>query len=330
MLAASPRNRCAILLLGMARFGQRRKMQRPRLLPSSAFQVLMVGYAAVALFLMVFWIARSLLGEEESSSAFVLAAAAAAPLVLALVWDRLRGIKIFGVEFDLKAAEAKLDEEVAVAVQLQESSATPELVEGLAVALSGPRPDGIKVNLGDGSFWWSTRLLLLASLVDDFDATSYLVFTDSDDRYVGSVEPRAVRRAFGAVDTFSVETYHKLLSAPAPDLTDVERIRQIAWGWPYGFDAAPVLPGRQAISEEDKHLSAENRYKRYVTRTMVQELLGEALFKDALEWNGRTLTSAEQLAIVGRQSPVVALELGDQFDRLVIRCQVAQRIIMSA
>lgn len=62
------------------------------------------------------------------------------------------------------------------------------------------------LDIGDGQRWWSTRLFLLASLLQSLTAIRQVVFCDSAGRFVGMASPGAITdglaRAFGALDTF--------------------------------------------------------------------------------------------------------------------------------
>jgi hypothetical protein len=62
------------------------------------------------------------------------------------------------------------------------------------------------LNIGDGERWWSTRLFLLASLLQSLTAIRQLVFCSSVGHFVGMASPGAITdglaRAFGALDKF--------------------------------------------------------------------------------------------------------------------------------
>lgn len=60
-----------------------------------------VGYLVVAIFGLTFLLVRSRWPALENSTVTTIAVLVAAPLAIALVWNRLTGVKVFGLEVSL-------------------------------------------------------------------------------------------------------------------------------------------------------------------------------------------------------------------------------------
>ena len=86
-----------------------------------------------------------------------------------------------------------------------QSSARSEIVENIKRAITeNAKTDVIKINLGHGESWWSTRLHLLAALCADYTNVRQLLFESNGYRFVGMCAPsqarRLLARAFPAVE----------------------------------------------------------------------------------------------------------------------------------
>jgi Domain of unknown function (DUF4062) len=57
-----------------------------------------------------------------------------------------------------------------------------------------------EINLGDGKYWWSTRLYLLAALAVDFTKIRQFVFVDADGVFIGMASPWVICHALLAVN----------------------------------------------------------------------------------------------------------------------------------
>lgn len=287
-------------------------------------RVLILGYVAVAIFFAVFFLVRGLSEDGVSSGALILSAIAAAPLLLAIVWDRLASLKLFGVEIEFnKVVATTTDKAVAEAVQLQKSSNTPELVEGLVAALATPggSTTAIHVDIRNGDYWWSTRLLLLAALVADFDAAEYLIFTGTDDRYLGGVWARAARRGLAAHDQTAAQIYRRLFAEASAHANDEQAIvSTIAFQWPYSFATDPS-------AGVDESAQAERRHAQLVSPEWLRSTFAGDLFDDRVVWDGSELTPAQQLGVVTQSAPLVALLCDSKFGCIFNRCRMAQQLV---
>ncbi len=75
------------------------------------------------------------------------------------------------------------------------NSEEPEIVMNIRRAITeGVKADLIKVNLGTGKKWWSTRLHLLCALCAEYTDVRQLLFEGEDHRFLGMCSPSQARR----------------------------------------------------------------------------------------------------------------------------------------
>jgi len=99
-----------------------------------------------------------------------------APVILGLLWDRLKSLKIGEIELILDQASSTLNIELASAIQNSQSSETPDLVNLIASAIAQADLKLVEVNLRCRDYWWTTRLFLLAALTQEYTNVERLVF----------------------------------------------------------------------------------------------------------------------------------------------------------
>jgi hypothetical protein len=86
------------------------------------------------------------------------------------------------------------------------------------------------LKIDGGERWWSTRLFLLANLLNALtDVQQQLVFSNSDDRFVGMASPSAVidglRNSYIELDQLSMSQVQQIVDSPLRDVP-VQRRRQ--------------------------------------------------------------------------------------------------------
>lgn len=163
----------------------------------SWLQVALVAYAVVAVFGLAYLVVSLAWDGLSSGSTAVVAGLVAAPLALGLLWPRLTGFGILGIELTLAQVTVQPDIDLAPAMMLGAmGSAPPEMIEQ-GKRLIEPEVELVEVNLGDGSHWWSTRLFLLAALAQDWSGVKAFAFVSGgcDRRFIGTATPGNVRRA---------------------------------------------------------------------------------------------------------------------------------------
>jgi hypothetical protein len=116
------------------------------------------------------------------------------------------------------ASDASFDLEAIVGADnidrseiLFSQSYVPYLVQQLQQLGDSPL---LKIDLRDGTYWWSTRLYALATLAADFTSVEWLLFVDEGTRYVGIVRPRDLTRALAAAQPELESEYRLAHVAP--------------------------------------------------------------------------------------------------------------------
>ena len=159
------------------------------------------GYAVVAIFAVTYLLAREIDPELSLSEALVPAALVAAPLVVALLGDRISGVKLPWIEISLSEVRVEINGDLSSTIQKFSSVDADERLEiGRRIGELIADPDGIvllRADLGDGKAWWSTRIFLLAALASDYTGIQRIVFVDEGARqhFIGLSTPMSARLA---------------------------------------------------------------------------------------------------------------------------------------
>ena len=213
--------------------------------------VALAGYAVVGLFALVYGIVRSGWPELGQPSSIAVAGLAAAPLALALLWDRLGGIKAFGVEVTLIRASTQIQAELVGALtQELYGDHLSTVAEQINQAIVRPEQELLSVNLRNGQYWWSTRLFLLAALAEDYSRIQQLVFMEQEGAriFVGMASPGDVRQALATVCPILEQPYQaikkELLRQPSVSQPSM-MVTGMVTGWATTFER-----GGQPVSEE--------------------------------------------------------------------------------
>lgn len=174
----------------------RAQSKRPRWwsIAAAGYLVLIVfaaGYFATA------WVDKGL----GTSIQFIVGVLLAAPLAIAFLWNRLRTVKVLGIEIELSEvtvdvppANPALEDAIAAHQYYSGQEAILALVRQ---AVQGPDQQVLEINLRSQPYWWSTRLYLQAALLMDHSQVSHLVFVegDAERRYVGITSTRDLRES---------------------------------------------------------------------------------------------------------------------------------------
>ena len=235
--------------------------------------VLAAGYAVVAVFGLVAAIARWGFGVS-GSSALAAGAIAAIPLVVALLGERITGIKAFSVEVSLAQITVPVQVDLTQAVMAMAEmgpSGSPELLGTFREAIRS-QARLLRLNLRNDDYWWSTRVYLAAAIAADYTKVEQLVFVRGQEErlWIGMLDP-ATTRARLAEEFPQYERNYRTArqgasnggDASAPLDADAE-ITSILMNWPGQF-------GWQ-----------EDQVKQIVTSDLLQRWLGTDLDTDAL------------------------------------------------
>jgi hypothetical protein len=168
------------------------------------------AYAVVLVFFVAFLIINLLqhflnLSVLSPPIAVAFAVLIAVPLALAFTWERLTSVKVPNI-LEISLSEITVQPEIKLSVELEGTDATqlqqlkdsgiPEIQKNIEDAIKrGPFIELIKVNLGKGNSWWSTRLYLLAALTESYTEAKRILFEEEENSFVGIASPRDVRLA---------------------------------------------------------------------------------------------------------------------------------------
>jgi hypothetical protein len=163
---------------------------------SRRLKILAAGYSVVAVFGLAAAVARWGFGTS-GSAVLVAGAVAAAPIVVALVGDRITGIKAFSVELSIAQITVPVQVDLTQAVMAiaeMGPSGSPELSATLRAAIRS-RARLLRLNLRDDDYWWSTRIYLAAALAADYTKVEQFVFVRGHEErfWVGMTDPMTVR-----------------------------------------------------------------------------------------------------------------------------------------
>jgi hypothetical protein len=185
-----------------------------------------------------------------ASTALTVGILVAAPVVIALIGDRIASLKGFGLEVSLikEATMPIAGDGSRVAgdlskVGMKEDLAASAPAFGEALGSSVDTDPGslsevfdrlidegshlLRINLRDGNYWWSTRVFLVAALAQDYTEVRALVFVKGDESFIGIGAPGAVRRELGAYfarDQYEA-TYTKARATALTEMGDLDNLR---------------------------------------------------------------------------------------------------------
>jgi len=280
------------------------------------------GYIIVVVFIVAYLVANHASGwfglsQTSQPLAITFAVLVAAPLVLAFVWDRLSKLTIgnFGVELTAVTTQPGnlLPSELQGTnpVTLSESYLGAILPRIQAAIQQEEAVELLKVDLGDGNLWWSTRLYLLAALAEDYTRIRGIVFVERCDGhencFVGLATPSAVRQSLAKKTPALEASYRAAYSqafSPAPATVAPENEVPIVLSG-YSSFVQHVLPGGEADVKTE------------VTSERLRQWLGTALAVSVVPWDGRPATPLLLFSIMERSAPYVALIQDGQVMRIV-------------
>jgi hypothetical protein len=210
--------------------------RRYRALPRRV-RIAAAGYLVLAIFGASAGLAR--LGGAGPDSALIIGALAAAPALLAMMGERITGIKALSVEISLSQVAVPVEGDLTRAVMaIAETgpSASLDLLNSFVAAMRA-RWRVLRVNLRDDNYWWSTRVFLVAALAVDYTDVEAIVFVRSGEQrvFLGIATPGAVRARLGSVFPSYEVAYRKVraeaVSAFEPPNRDRELNEILMWRW---------------------------------------------------------------------------------------------------
>jgi hypothetical protein len=190
----------------------------------------------------------------------------------------------------------------------------PEIVDNVKRAIKeNNKTDVIKINLGHGESWWSTRLHLLAALCADYTNVRQLLFEADNSSFVGMCTPAQTRRLLAR--TFpSVETAYRG-SLPSPE--------EVA------FDPADdVDKVVERFSAKMDEMGGEPAVQRWVPPHVVKGWPDASV--PMLELSDAPITSDLLDVVVQRDQPFVVLVRRGIVQQVVDRSALATRMATAA
>jgi hypothetical protein len=286
------------------------------------------GYLVLGVVGLAFLALRRLPVEFTNTQRLILSAALAAPLLLALLWEHVKGFKVGEVEITLNEVAPTLDVELASAIQGLQGSATPTLVETVSKAAERSELKLVEVNLRSKPYWWSTRLFLLAALADEYTRIDRFIFVEGDAarQYLGMASPSGVRRALARWFPDYDRVYRDvLLSARMDSQGDIEELEKIGYQWP-GFRFHRPTAAGEPLPFHEEPTEAEKDVRELITRTNLLEWIGAEMETDSREWTGEPASRSLYARILTCNGAYVPLLSRGRLEMVVNRNQLALRL----
>jgi hypothetical protein len=292
-------------------------------------KVVVYLYLIIALFVAVFGLLRlwknELITALSETEQLIASAVFVAPLLIGLVWDRLKGLKIGELELAFRDSTPSIDVELASAVQdLRGLSYTPHLIEAINAAMDREDIKLSEVNLHSTPYWWSTRLFLLAALAEEYTTIARLVFVEGDDarRYVGMASPRVVRQSLELRFPYMGVAFRTLVGncRPANPGKKAE-VQCVGEQWQH-FQFQPDPNDTKTYEEKD--------IKQLVDATQLTALLQGVLETSSRRWRGGLASRRLYARIMTCDLAFVPLLSGRRLEKIVDRCALSIRIASSA
>jgi hypothetical protein len=258
--------------------------------------------------------------------AAVAGAVAAAPVIIAVIGERVTGIKAFGVELNLAEVSASIaGDSSRVAADLSEVMGQGRIVTSVVessvvdsssagTGLSGPMQQLagqgsklLQIDLRNNKYWWPTRLFLVAALAQDYTQVEAVVFVREGTKriYVGIATPRAVRtRLARAFPSCNYETaYRQARDSALHARNAAAAIEAIIGSWPGAIQKFGAEPTTRTVSSDD------------LQAWMQTEL-------DTQSVPNGPLTPHQRYRIVSQPRRYIALTTDERLDQVVDRDEI--------
>jgi hypothetical protein len=177
----------------------------------------------------------------------------------------------------------------------------------------------VVLQLDDGERWWSTRLFLLSSLLQQLTAVRQIVFSDASGAFRGMASPHAIFDGLSAAFP-ELSAFAGTLSGQLPSL-DIEREtnRQID-AWRNFTSAPPPIPGPTSVPGP-----AELQWKVGVRVPLLQQWLGERWVGRCIRVDSTDLSMSQVQQIVDSLLPDVPVQRRKKADQYGYELLVVDR-----
>jgi len=295
----------------------------------SRARIAAAGYAVLAIASIAYFGLGKLPMELNHTHRLIISAVAVAPLLLALLWEHLKGFKVGEVEITLNEVAPAVDVELASAMQDLKGSETPALVQAICAAADRADLILVEVNLRSAPYWWSTRLFLLAAMAEEYTRIERLIFVEGDAarRYVGMAAPSGVRKALGKrfpdYDRVLREVLRNVRSYPS---SSAQEVQNIGFQWPSAlFNPVPELGGAP-MPPNTVPTKQEREIRELVTSASLSAWIKSELETESREWDGAPASHSLYARILTCKGDYVPLLHRDRLEMVVNRKELAVKL----
>lgn len=262
------------------------------------------------------------LEKLDTAERFVVSVIVVAPVILGLLWDRLKGLKIGEIEFVLEQATPTINIELASAIQNSQSSQTMDLVNLNTSSIAQADLKLVEVNLRSRPYWWTTRLFLLAALTQEYTNVQRLIFVQHDAfrAFVGIATPASVRRVLGERFPPLQTAFATLFDTAGPHIAETKQqeVQTIGFAWP------------NQMFQRDGALIREQEFRQKISARTLREWLGPELQTERRQWGGGPPGARLYAKILACEAPFVPLLIGPRLAKVVDRGQLVERLAIAA
>lgn len=167
----------------------------------------------------------------------------------------------------------------------------------------------LTLDLRDGHYWWSTRLLFLAAVAGEVAGTRLLIFTQRGEQYLGAATTATVRDRLAA------------LSPPLRAFLDRCRQQPLA-----GLDLGRALDQRASLWNATVNPATEDAERSFVNARGLRRWLGDDLLENSVTQDGEAVSNGLLRAIMDWPHPFVPITQGGQLRKVVDRASVADNL----
>jgi len=292
------------------------------------FKIAFIAYFVLLLAALAFFILRKYAPPLSFNQKLAISAIFVSPIVLASLWEHLKGFKVGGVEISLQEVAATVNYELASAIQDLQGSATPALIGAINKAIETTDIKLVEVNLRSSPYWWSTRLYLLAALAEEFTRIERIVFVERDAAriYVGMASPAAVRKSLATAFPDYERVFRQLVqNGLLYRLPPAQFVQNVGSQWSGQLFTVRPEPGATGVAVQPIALPEQDARK-LVIRDLLLNWMGNSLETEARSWDGSPPSRALYAKILTANVPYVPLLNNGHLQTVVSRTELALKI----
>lgn len=217
--------------------------------------------------------------------------------------DRVLGeTSVAGPDMDQFASGHPVNDSTLISIK--------QMIQGAGAARA------LVLQIDEGQRWWSTRLLLLGSLLRSLTAVRQLVFRDASGRFAGMASPSAVFDGLASEFPMLDEFARRLRDVPSSSDIESETDRQTGAWTQFVSRAANTSRPRTSVAQ------IERTWKVGVRAPLLARWLGERWVDRCIRVEGSDLSMSQVQQIVDSLLPDVPVERkktgAESFELLVV------------